>query len=259
MIKELSQTFHIYALDLPGMGLSSRPDFNYETTEEAINFFVESIEHWRKAIDVDYFSLLGHSFGGYMACQYAAKYQENIKRLYLVSPLGVSKITEDTNSEEEKFRNRGFISRQIVKIEDKYFFQDKLTLHALFKKFYYLRYAFKVVSRWKYNVKKSTADDIFEFLAETYKFNESSEKALHLIVDHNYHAYLPLEDIIINQISIPINLYYGDKDWMCDKGAKRIQETEKENYQLIYVPDSGHNINMDNANELVHSIVQSCF
>ena len=34
------------------------------------------------------FVLMGHSFGGYLACQYANRYPQHIKHLFLMSPIG---------------------------------------------------------------------------------------------------------------------------------------------------------------------------
>jgi proline iminopeptidase len=35
------------------------------------------------------FYLLGHSFGGFIAAEYALKFQKNIKHLILMSPVGM--------------------------------------------------------------------------------------------------------------------------------------------------------------------------
>ena len=43
MLKQLSRFYDIYCIDLLGMGLSSRPEFKCETTEETIYFFLESM------------------------------------------------------------------------------------------------------------------------------------------------------------------------------------------------------------------------
>jgi pimeloyl-ACP methyl ester carboxylesterase len=70
IMAQLAKNFHVYALDLYGMGLSSRPDFNYKRNqfEETVQFFCDAIEDWRIYNKIDsQFSLLGHSFGGYTA------------------------------------------------------------------------------------------------------------------------------------------------------------------------------------------------
>lgn len=86
-IDDLATQFKVYAFDTLGFGKSSRPRFPSEP-EEAENFFVDSIESWRKAMNLDRIILLGHSFGGYQVACYALKYPHRIKHLILADPWG---------------------------------------------------------------------------------------------------------------------------------------------------------------------------
>eukprot|EP01084_Bolivina_argentea_P040294 74470_1 len=79
----------IHLLDWLGNGMSTRPEFKCETTQEAEDWFVESLESWRKAMNIDKMILSGHSLGGYMCAVYAIKYPQHIEHLVLVSPVGV--------------------------------------------------------------------------------------------------------------------------------------------------------------------------
>jgi cardiolipin-specific phospholipase len=87
--------WQLYALDLLGMGRSSRPPFKIKakTREgqiaEAEDWFVDSLEEWRIKRKIDKFTLLGHSMGGYMAVAYALKYPGRLNKLVLASPVGV--------------------------------------------------------------------------------------------------------------------------------------------------------------------------
>jgi pimeloyl-ACP methyl ester carboxylesterase len=82
---------HLIMIDIIGMGTSSRPEFNREqTSEEADAYFVEFIEKWRVGFgSLTDFYLAGHSFGGYISALYALKYKQNIKKLLMLSPVGV--------------------------------------------------------------------------------------------------------------------------------------------------------------------------
>lgn len=85
----------IYALDMLGMGRSSRPPFKIHAKDqagkitEAENWFIDALEEWRKLKKIDKFTLLGHSMGGYMAVAYALKYPGHLNKLILASPVGV--------------------------------------------------------------------------------------------------------------------------------------------------------------------------
>lgn len=85
----------LYALDMPGMGRSSRPPFKIHAKEkeakvrEAESWFVDALEEWRVKKGIERFTLLGHSLGGYMAVCYALKYPGHLNKLILASPVGI--------------------------------------------------------------------------------------------------------------------------------------------------------------------------
>lgn len=85
----------LYALDLLGMGRSSRPPFRIRAKDkeskvrEAENWFVDALEEWRIKRGIDKMTLLGHSLGGYMAVCYALKYPGHLNKLILASPVGI--------------------------------------------------------------------------------------------------------------------------------------------------------------------------
>ena len=85
----------LYALDMLGMGRSSRPSFKIHAKEredkikEAESWFVDALEEWRIKRGIDKMTLLGHSLGGYMAVAYALKYPGHLNKLILASPVGI--------------------------------------------------------------------------------------------------------------------------------------------------------------------------
>jgi cardiolipin-specific phospholipase len=87
--------WRLYALDLLGMGSSLRPAFRIHAKDkegkiqEAENFFIDALEEWRIKKNIEKFTLLGHSLGGYMAVAYALKYPGRLNKLILVSPVGI--------------------------------------------------------------------------------------------------------------------------------------------------------------------------
>ena len=87
--------WHLYALDMLGMGRSSRPPFKIKakTREkqiaEAEDWFVDSLEEWRVKKKIQKMTLVGHSMGGYMAVAYALKYPGRLNKLILASPVGI--------------------------------------------------------------------------------------------------------------------------------------------------------------------------
>lgn len=58
-----------------GFGRSSRPKFACDA-EKVEAQWVESVEEWRRELNLGQFVLLGHSLGGYVATAYALKYPD---------------------------------------------------------------------------------------------------------------------------------------------------------------------------------------
>ena len=86
-------TTHI--IDWLGNGLSSRPKFTCKTTAETEEFFVESLEEWRKSMGLSKMILCAHSLGAYCCVLYALKYPQYIDHLVLISPVGIPEKPEE--------------------------------------------------------------------------------------------------------------------------------------------------------------------
>ena len=76
------QNIEFIYYDQLGCGLSDNPK---DTSMWDLPRFVEEVEQVRKALNLtkDNFYLLGHSWGGILAMQYALKYQDNLKGLII--------------------------------------------------------------------------------------------------------------------------------------------------------------------------------
>ncbi|XP_033837644.1 1-acylglycerol-3-phosphate O-acyltransferase ABHD5 [Periophthalmus magnuspinnatus] len=83
----LSRHRPVLALDLLGFGLSTRPQFSSEP-QEAEEQFVDSIEQWRRKLELETMILVGHNLGGYLTVSYAIKYPDRVKHIILVEPWG---------------------------------------------------------------------------------------------------------------------------------------------------------------------------
>lgn len=90
-----AEGWKVYALDLLGMGRSSRSSFKIHAKDkegkitETENWFIDALEEWRIKRGLERFTLLGHSLGGYLAVAYALKYPGRLNKLILASPVGI--------------------------------------------------------------------------------------------------------------------------------------------------------------------------
>lgn len=83
-LSELAGHFPVVLYDQLGCGLSDRPE---DTSIYSVDMFVEELEALRKHLGIDMMNLLGHSWGGSLAAEYALKYPSHLGRLILSSPL----------------------------------------------------------------------------------------------------------------------------------------------------------------------------
>ncbi len=82
----LSKRYRVYAIDLPGHGLSDKPK-NYYTTA----FAIESANDILEALGVNQAALIGHSLGGAVSVNIALSLPERVSKLILIDCAGLSR------------------------------------------------------------------------------------------------------------------------------------------------------------------------
>jgi pimeloyl-ACP methyl ester carboxylesterase len=98
----LAANFVVYAVDLPGFGRSSRPDFSRASGALAAeDYFVLPLERWREALcrnghtALEKPTWIGHSLGGFVVSCYALRFPSRVQRLVLVDAWGLHDVDED--------------------------------------------------------------------------------------------------------------------------------------------------------------------
>ena len=258
MLKDLSQKYKVYCIDLLGMGLSSKLDFPCKDTQETIDYFVESIEKWREAMDIKEFDLGGLSFGGYMSTHYAIKYQERVKRLFLISPAGLTKgtpqIDAETWSSNLPFMKKIKFHLALKAWEEKTSLSDYYSRYSLIANFVIKR---DMHRKFGDNGKESElADLLYKLFTKIMKMGSGSDRAVYYILKSpRAYAHVPLEDLIREELHIPVICYYGERDWMDWTGAVRIKKSRKANFDVKRIENSGHLISMNNPTLLAQDIL----
>jgi len=112
LAKLASNNFRVVFYDQLGVGGSEKPEdpslFNIERG-------AEEVEGVRKALDLGKINLLGSSYGGALALQYALKYQQNIKKLIIAS--GLSSVSETV---AEMVRLKTLLPKEAQEVMKKY-------------------------------------------------------------------------------------------------------------------------------------------
>jgi pimeloyl-ACP methyl ester carboxylesterase len=85
-IPRLAQDRRVIAMDLPGSGLTPKPD-GYEISIPGYGRWVNELAD---KLGLEQVELVGNSMGGYIAAEVAIQFPERVKRLVLVSAAGIS-------------------------------------------------------------------------------------------------------------------------------------------------------------------------
>ncbi|ODV62408.1 alpha/beta-hydrolase [Ascoidea rubescens DSM 1968] len=84
----------LHAIDLLGYGVSSRPEFRCSNLSNSEDFFVDSLENWRKLRKLnnsENILICAHSLGGYLISVFNMKYPNKFRKILMVSPAGIIK------------------------------------------------------------------------------------------------------------------------------------------------------------------------
>jgi pimeloyl-ACP methyl ester carboxylesterase len=76
----LARQAAVYALDLPGFGLSGKPRSTYD-----LPFFVRVLHGFTQTLGLGSIALVGHSLGAAIAMAYALTYRDEVERLALLA------------------------------------------------------------------------------------------------------------------------------------------------------------------------------
>ena len=225
----LSKYFQtIYSLDLLGWGLSSRPSLKQlkdNSIETAEDFFVESLETWRKYNKVDKMILLGHSMGGYISVAYSERYPERVEHLMLLSPVGVSDENDPNYQERMKRFQSSWRSRAFLGVFRRLF--DMMTIGSFVRSLPEERaygYARNYVEkRLPALMAVGEKDAVADYLFYNTMLPSSGEQCIHKFLKSNIMAKKPLKDRIPKLAVKNVSFAYGQHDWMDISGGLETQ------------------------------------
>lgn len=196
----------LLAIDLPGFARSTRVSFSPDALE-AEEEMVECIESWRKAVGVERFILLGHSFGGFLATSYTMRYPSHVRHLILADPWGLADGLTD-----EEFRDMTDKMPRRVRV-----------LRPMFGSFMPFT-PIRAAGPWGPNLLSGMRRDLGNtfgegFLDYVYHCNAqkpTGEAAFFSMQKHMAWARFPLATRIPSQLDpgVPMTLIYGERSWI---------------------------------------------
>lgn len=243
----------VYAFDILGFGRSSRAPFDLRNDVEGQ--FVDSIERWRSAMEIDKFILLGHSFGGYLSASYALRHPQRVSHVILADPWGVQ--------DRHKATHNTYKLPRWVKMVNTVFqsFNPLAALRATGP------YGPKLVQHFRSDLKEKFSpklkDDCSDFLTYIYHCNaqsatgESAFKALALPYGWpKYPLVHRLEDL---DPGVQLTFIYGSRSWIDRQPGHYIQDILGNDRVSVHIINgSGHHVYADKYAEFNDLIKQAC-
>lgn len=250
----LARQYTTYAVDLPGFGRSERPHVHFKDEHEAIDFMVEKLHAWVVESGVHLpVSLVGHSFGGYIAAYYAMRYPADVEKLVLADPWGVP--PEEKRELPWKWRALKWIFYKlnpltVLRAAGPW---GPTLLPSVRKDF---------ADRWSSHI-----DDPMVFYDYTFHCNAGypcGERAFQACCTGTAYAKQPLLNTLPSGLvpSIPLGVLYGAHTWMDqDAGRRMVDAVQKDRVSAVAgglaaawtrmdtVSGAGHQLNTDNAEE----------
>lgn len=251
----LARHFKVKAIDQLGWGASSRPRYICKNTEESEAWFVESLEAWRAAQQLDSFVLLGHSFGGYVAARYALKYPERVKHLVLVGPAGFA--PEADKMAEFRATWKGAVANAMWQSSATPMMLIRTIGHwgpRLVQGYTGSRFG----SRAQGLCLSPTEAPLFtDYLYHSLAAPPSGEQCLRHIFSLGAFARNPLIHSA-KDWKVPTTIIYGVHDWMDYMYGKAACCQMPVEAEVLRVPRGGHFVFLDNAEGLGAAVLYAC-
>jgi len=243
-----SKLHTVYAVDLLGFGRSSRSSFKGSSVEDAENYFVENLEKWRTAIDIKGpFSLLGHSFGGYLSGIYSLQYPDNVRHLILADPWGIPLRPPNADS------NAGWKWKLVLGFMTHFNPLAAVRIAGPYGPGLIEKVRGDIAEKFE-NVVRDTSV-VNQYIYHLNAQNPTGENAFSVLTIPFGWATSPLCDrlTLLNE-HIPVTFMYGNQTWMNPSAGRELQQQLGRRATFHVIPDAGHHIYIDNVdyfNDLV--------
>jgi pimeloyl-ACP methyl ester carboxylesterase len=263
ILQDLSKRFRVICVDLLGLGLSSRPDFSCDNTKDTINYFLDSLDQWRKALNLKKFHMGGHSFGGYLAGKYALKFPNQVQSLYLLSPTGFTEKQEE-QAPIEWAAKMTWAKRQFWQIYfqsySRFIYKARLTAQEFVRKHPWMgKLSIRAYIQMLYGSNFEHAEVVSDFIFESFMIPGGSEKSVHYVLrPPRIGAEIPLEGFVTKSLKLPIYAYFGVEDWVDWTGAYKVaQDPKHRHFKFTFIVNSGHQMIMQQPSQLAALMLET--
>jgi len=253
----LAQERTVYVIDIIGMGGSGRPPFDAKriSAEEAENLLVDPFECWAQAMGLTSFTLLGHSFGGYVCSAWALKHPGRVNCLGLLSPL--LGFSDDRIAHFEQREDVSWQRRALRCIIDTAWARN-ITPQSVVRwvpgaKGWFERASVRRFQSMASDVSEEEGRLLSAYVVATMDMPSSTEQAATVCFGPLLRPVEVAGGTIKRRLSkLPVRIFalYGDRDWM-----DRASALELPNCEFIELPGSGHHLYLDNPKGLTAEVL----
>jgi pimeloyl-ACP methyl ester carboxylesterase len=224
-LEPLARNFHVIAVDLPGFGLSDKPDIDYSA-----DFFVRSLHAFLAALNVTHATLVGNSFGGELAILYSLQHPNAVDALVLVSSGGLRTFTKEERDQVAIRFSEANLAKLSPQIHE-WIFAPIFARHTSHRERYIA----------KQNVKLEREDRV--------DYARSLFRSMKLAAELDLMDRLP-------EIACRTLLVWGDADpvfplQIAEAALERLRSAE-----LVIVPQASHALQLDAPAEFVDAVTR---
>ena len=269
----LLQRYNVFIPDIIGMGLSSRPQVEFDSPEHCENYFIEIIYILVKKIifsgkyniKKDYY-IGGHSLGGFMVSHFILKYPKGIKKVLLLSAAGITNYhIKGTDIHKESGKLFGCMMSMLgfcwackPRIQCCYKWCCCKKLIKSFMETYSITIDKEFIKKNKdgsdFNINIDEINYVLGQLSKlTLDFPNDLYKCMYYIFTIPPPASVnPVELQLLRNSKLQCIFVYGENDWMDRTGAFRLCQADRNRFKLYIVRNSGHSFAMENPRELIN-------
>jgi len=272
IIPYLIKRYNIFIPDTIGMGLSSRPQIEFTSPFQCEEYFIST---YRLIIEYIFFKdnynikkefyLCGHSIGGFIASRFMLKYPKGIKKVLLLSPVGITDYTiPGTGYGREipcslycwSIIGPTFLWPCKIRVQNCY--RCCCCRNMVLKDI--ATYVFMIydeeIKRNEDGTKFEVNEDkIREILKQLYIIsleypNDLYECAFYIFSPNPPYVLNPIEQKIIALNKIDTIIVYGENDMVDRVGAYRLQQHDKNKYKVFTIKHGNHSLALESPKEL---------
>ncbi len=227
--------------DQLGSFYSDQPDYTKPENRQylTIDYYLSELEEVRQQLGLDHFYLLGHSWGGLLAQEYALRYPEHLKGLVVMSMIdNLDEYIENINRErDETLSKRDVAYMKEVEADERFDDPKYRELVDVLNNHFAMRHP---ENGFSHNV-ETMATPVYNYFQGDNEFVMVGK-----LTEWDRRA-------DTHKIKTPTLLTFGDHDTMPLDTAERMHR-EMSNSRLVYTPDGGHCHSTDNPKAFFHTL-----